>query len=515
MKVKFFGHNCFFLQGKSQSILIDPWLTDKGAFFGSWYQWPLNHHCKSNLISALKKQKNVFLYISHEHQDHFDIDTLNLLLPHISKCIIPKYHDSFLRDQLKLIGYNVIELNDLQRLFLSKNDFIELIIVDTGVNHDSTAIINLDDEVFVNQNDCKIFDRLSYLADTKVDYYSVQFSGATGHPVCFDMNDEKKKQISKKKAITKLTAVRNAIKIVNPKYYLPSAGPAIFPFLNEDLSFGKNNVFIHQPDLIKFLEKSKAKIVCLRPGEEFNKEINNSPVSPPTAIELSTLKTKVTCLFEEISKHDLDTDLLKEQVLLRLRQIENLKFDKCPLLIFDWGNEGLEINLNDGSVNDLNMSQYNWTDNYMCLKATPSYFALMANSKYRWQDISLSFRATIVREPDIFNTFINIFIFSDLSNIRAGFETTLDINEERIVVVNPHNGKNYEISRFCPHNGADLKHAEINLQGNLVCPRHSWQFDLDLGGRCKSAKATIEAKEIVNTTTLCEMVSARLLKIEK
>ena len=83
------------------------------------------------------------------------------------------------------------------------------------------------------------------------------------------------------------------------------------------------------------------------------------------------------------------------------------------------------------------------------------------------------------------------------------------------MVVNPHNGKNYEISRFCPHNGADLKHAEINLQGNLVCPRHSWQFDLDLGGRCKSAKATIEAKEIVSTTTLCEMVSARLLKIEK
>ena len=185
------------------------------------------------------------------------------------------------------------------------------------------------------------------------------------------------------------------------------------------------------------------------------------------------------------------------------------------LLIFNWGNEGLEINLNDGTVTDLKMSQYNWTDNYMCLEATPSYFGLMANSKYRWQDIYLNFRYTIRRIPEVFNTFINIFIFSDVSNIRAGFETTLNIDEERVVVVNPQNGKNYEISRFCPHNGADLKDAKINLQGNLVCPRHSWQFDLDSGGRCKSAEATIEAREIESTTTLCEMVSARLLKIEK
>jgi len=515
MKIKFFGHNCFFLEGENISILSDPWLTDKGAFFGSWYQWPINHQYKSELINILKDKKEVVLYISHEHQDHFDIDTLNLLLPHISKCIIPKYHDSFLLDQLKLIGFDVIELSDLQRFSLSDNSFIELIIIDTGVNHDSTAIINLDDEVFVNQNDCKIFDRLSYLADTEVDYYSVQFSGATGYPACYTMDKIEKHKISKQKVTTKLSAVRSAIKIVNPKYYFPSAGPAIFPFLKKDLSVGKNNIFVHQPELVKFLEKLNTKVICLRPGEEFNKEIINPPIYPPTVTELKNLKKKLTCLFDEISKDDLDTELLKKQVIIRLKQIENLKFDKCPLLIFNWGNEGLEINLNDGTVTDLKMSQYNWTDNYMCLEATPSYFGLMANSKYRWQDIYLNFRYTVRRIPEVFNTFVNIFIFSDVSNIRAGFETTLNIDEERVVVVNTQNGKNYEISRYCPHNGADLKDAKINLQGNLVCPRHSWQFDLDAGGRCKSAEATIEAREIESTTTLCEMVSARLLKIEK
>ena len=230
MKVKFFGHNCFFLQGKSQSILIDPWLTDKGAFFGSWYQWPLNHHCKSDLISALKKQKNVFLYISHEHQDHFDEETLELILPYINKCLVPNYYDKYLKNQLKRIGYNVEELSDLQKYFISENNFIETMIVDTGVNHDSTAIINLDNKMFVNQNDCKIFDRLHYFTNKKIDFYSVQFSGATGHPVCFNLSKKEKELISKKKVSTKLDSIRNAIKILKPEYYFPSAGPAIFLF---------------------------------------------------------------------------------------------------------------------------------------------------------------------------------------------------------------------------------------------------------------------------------------------
>ena len=84
-------------------------------------------------------------------------------------------------------------------IFISENNFIETMIVDTGVNHDSTAIINLDNKMFVNQNDCKIFDRLHYFTNKKIDFYSVQFSGATGHPVCFNLSKKEKELISKKK----------------------------------------------------------------------------------------------------------------------------------------------------------------------------------------------------------------------------------------------------------------------------------------------------------------------------
>jgi len=514
MKVKFFGHNCFLLQGKKISVLSDPWLSDKGAFFGSWFQWPINHDLKPKLIAELTYGKQVILYISHEHQDHFDIETLNLLLPYIDKCVIPKYHDSYLLDELESIGYQVIELEDHQKYYLSDIDFIELMITDTGVNHDSTAIVNLDNEVFVNQNDCKIFDRLKYLEDKKVDYYALQFSGANWYPVCYSMEDVEKNDISKKKVFSRLVAVRNAIKLLNPTYYFPSAGPAIFPFLNKELSLNKSTIFVHQPDLIKFLEKSNTKVICLRPGEEFNQGIDNLPIIPPSITELKVLKKQLNCSFEKLNENELDVVLLKEQILLRLQKIKDLKFDSCPPLIFSWGDQGLKIDLNKGTVIELKISDYDWENEYMSVKATPAYFGLMANPKYRWQNIYLSLRATIQRKPNSFNTFINIFLYSDLSNIRSGFETTININEERIVVVNQHNGKNYEIDRFCPHNGADLKGAKIDDNGYLICPRHAWLFDLERNGKCKTAASTIDAKEIEKTITLCETISTRLLKID-
>ena len=72
----------------------------------------------------------------------------------------------------------------------------------------------------------------------------------------------------------------------------------------------------------------------------------------------------------------------------------------------------------------------------------------MANSYYRWQDVYLSLDK-ILRKPDIFNTFVNIF-YSLSSNIKKGFETTLNINKERVVIINPDNGNNYEINGIVP-----------------------------------------------------------------
>lgn len=512
MNIKFYGHNSYLLKGKQQNVLIDPWLTNKGAFFGSWFQWPINHHLIPDLIGELKNKKKNILYISHEHQDHFDKETLKLIQPLISICIIPKYFDKFLLNEIKKLGFDVIELDDLEEFKISERDKIKLMIVDIGVNHDSAALISIDEKNFLNQNDCKIFDRLNYFSNTKINYYAVQFSGANWHPVCYDYSEEQKKIISNKKALSKLISIKNSLKKLKPDYYFPSAGPAIFPFLETGLSLGENNIFIHQTFLDKFLKSSDCKLCYLRPGETFKSDAANKPIFPPTIKDLKRIRENIKNDFELNYNNELKVLELKDQLTLRLNEIENINFEISPKIIFCWGNKGLEININSRKIIDIDFENYIHPKSYFQITAEKKYFYLMSTSKFRWQDIYLSLRAKVKRNPDIFNTFVNIFVYSDIKNIKKGFETTLSINEDRIVVIDPNTGKNYEINRYCPHNGADLKEAEIDRSGNLICPRHNWAFNLNNKGMCEKAGATINSKIIENTITLCENISARLTR---
>ena len=75
MKFTFYGHNCFVFNHDDTILITDPWFSKSGAFFGSWFQWPINHDFLDILIKKTLN-KNVFIYLSHEHQDHFDLDTL-------------------------------------------------------------------------------------------------------------------------------------------------------------------------------------------------------------------------------------------------------------------------------------------------------------------------------------------------------------------------------------------------------------------------------------------------------
>ena len=179
---------------------------------------------------------------------------------------------------------------------------------------------------------------------------------------------------------------------------------------------------------------------------------------------------------------------------MRISEIHDLKFAECPIIIFKWGQDkedGLTIDLNNFTV--LNYMK-DVSNNFFLLKSEPKYFALMANSDYRWQDIYLSLREKVTEKPATFNNFNNIFLFSDTSNIRKGFLSTLNINNERITKINPHTKKKFTMTRYCPHNGGDLINAEINENGQLICPRHGWKFDLNNNGKCIANNASIKVR---------------------
>jgi len=80
MQITILGHAGFCVETKESIVIIDPWLSKTGAYEASWFQYPKNHHMGDYVQELLSTSpKNKYIYISHEHKDHFDIDFLQSL----------------------------------------------------------------------------------------------------------------------------------------------------------------------------------------------------------------------------------------------------------------------------------------------------------------------------------------------------------------------------------------------------------------------------------------------------
>jgi UDP-MurNAc hydroxylase len=491
--LKFWGHNCFTVETQESILLIDPWFSNAGAFFGSWFQYPKNHHLKNQLLDILQAKNNSFVFISHEHQDHYDSSFLEHL-PLGTNFIIPSYKDVNFKNQILTSRENLIELEDLQELRLDDQMSISLLISDIGINHDAAIFIKTKNFNFLNQNDCKVFDRLSELKDS-VDYYSVQFSGATWHPSCFEFSEQRKKYISKQKANNKFNNVLNGIKQLNPKYFLPAAGPAIFPFLDPSLSFGKENIFVHQEELNNFLVNNNfSRSLFLRPGDNLSSDLTK-PIPSPNQEDINDYKRNIIDAWN-ILPNTLDLKLLHKCIEERLQNIKCIEITNCPMLIFNFSGyfdsddrtskNKIFIDLN----NKIILDEFDYLSDYEEIISSKKYFNLMCSEG--WQNVYLSLRARVVRRPDAFNNDLNIFIFSDAGNINESFLRTRNIPQERINIRNV-NDEIFEINRFCPHQGADLCNATVTAENILICPRHGWEFDLNNDGLNKSSGQTINS----------------------
>ena len=76
--LKFLNHASYLLESDKSILLFDPWF-EKGAFNNGWqlyYQDIKNEE----VVKYLKKsRKEIYIWISHEHSDHFNIPFIKSL----------------------------------------------------------------------------------------------------------------------------------------------------------------------------------------------------------------------------------------------------------------------------------------------------------------------------------------------------------------------------------------------------------------------------------------------------
>jgi len=144
----YLGHACFFFETERAACLVDPWLSPTGAFLGTWRQMPPNDHCLQWVLEKMNK-KPVLVYVTHEHGDHYDEETLEKLLPYASELCIPDYENAFFKNHIeKRLGIRprLLAEDDPQKFYDIQ---FKIFIDESGINRDSAIFFKSKDLRFL------------------------------------------------------------------------------------------------------------------------------------------------------------------------------------------------------------------------------------------------------------------------------------------------------------------------------------------------------------------------------
>lgn len=111
-RLTFLGHASFMLETKDISILIDPVIAVRDEAY------------KDQIISYSELPSKIdYICVTHNHQDHFNLETLIQLRHKTDKLVLPVNNGGSLADpSMKLIaeqlGFDVIEVNDFDEILI-------------------------------------------------------------------------------------------------------------------------------------------------------------------------------------------------------------------------------------------------------------------------------------------------------------------------------------------------------------------------------------------------------------
>jgi UDP-MurNAc hydroxylase len=516
MKITYLGHAGFFVETEETILIMDAWVSNHGAFDGGWFQFPCNHQMGDFVVNKLtlnSDRKNVYVYVSHEHKDHFDKQFLKRIDGFNFKYIIPRFRRTLLFDEIRSFTKNEIVLcEDEQILTIGSDEKLIIFSDDSELNRDSAIFFESGGRNFLNLNDCKIQDRLGLIHKNfgDIDVLAAQYSGATWHPTCYEYPEEEYLRISRRKVRTKFENTARAIELCKAKCYIPSAGPPCF--LDPDtiyINFEKENIFPRESKLISYLERrlrnSTTSVQWMTPedalvvSDEINFEKGPNPIILDSDFHdyIIDYSKKYDDFFKRLKKPldgDKFDDLLKFLMLEFKLKLDNFKFRKRierPLYIsfFD-STDIIKVDFYDGtvfltdSIVDLN---------HYSMRVNASDIQRIMDGFLTWEDYALSFRMKLNREPDVFQTLIQGFLILEKDDLNFFCDSVLKLENTNEKITVEVGGCKYRINRFCPHQGADMRYSWEEDNKYIVCPRHGWKFDISNDGECLENDCSIES----------------------
>jgi UDP-MurNAc hydroxylase len=513
MQMTFLGHAGFAVETAGALVVMDPWLSERGAFDSGWMQFPRNHHLAPRVRALLEDSpKERFLYVSHEHKDHFDPEFLTTVARRDFTVVLPRFRRTELREVFEKYGCTRILTCEDQQEIPIKGGYLKLFLTESGTNRDSALLVRADGQSFLNLNDCKIHDRLGRIVaeEGPIDVFTAQFSGAIWHPTCYEYPRDVYAEISRRKRDSKFEAVARAIDTVRPRMYLASAGPACFldPALFH-LNFEEVNIFPFAPTLFSFLRQRLPEVPTRyaepMPGDVLDVGTGEFVALAPERVTddnreayLRQYARDMAPLFRARHRNLLRLEV--EELHGRLRLELQRKLDLLDLharvglpLYVEMRELPRQLLRVDFALRRVDIVPEIREERRYTMSVSASDVGRVLDRKMTWEDFLLSLRVRLSRNPDVYEPILHGFIGLELEDVRDFCEGVRATESQRERTVVEAGGQRYSVQRFCPHQGADLAEGWVEEDRYLVCPRHRWRFDLKDGGRCPLQGATIRA----------------------
>ena len=224
MFTKLLGQACTLIETKNERIIVDPWIVGP-CNVNSWYTLRNKAATRKNIPTDVD-----YIYISHEHQDHFQEETLKEFNKNIPIYICKFPTDRFYNEILKLGFKNVVELPSWKPEKLSNDLEITSIKNPDLMFEDSALLIKSDQGTIFCQTDCKMdFNSLKKVNAAKPDIGFFMYSVANWYPDAYNYSQEKRDEIAMKRKVNKINGFVNYVDIIKPKYAIAYAGGPLFP----------------------------------------------------------------------------------------------------------------------------------------------------------------------------------------------------------------------------------------------------------------------------------------------
>jgi UDP-MurNAc hydroxylase len=240
MNVTYIGHACMLMESAGTRILMDPWLTDP-TYHGTWWHYP------PLALGVRDLPKLDYLYISHEHMDHFDPPTLRQLDKDVH-IIIANFKRKRFRDRIAALGFSRITEIDFGRDFHCNGSGFTVRLIPPDRAWDDSAILVKDGTTTVlNVNDCHLDDAtLEQLGrEQQIDLAFLTFTGASQYPGCFEFSVASKIQRWRESKESHVEEFVNWARLLRTRRAVPAAGN--FALLAPDQLFMNTPDYVNTP----------------------------------------------------------------------------------------------------------------------------------------------------------------------------------------------------------------------------------------------------------------------------